>query len=485
MNGTMVRNSVHISAIFAFYLATMMLIPGLVDLYYQNPDWQVFALSSAIVGAIAALLAVATRSGPPVVSTRFTFLLVNMLWVTFAVAATLPFYFSELDISLADAFFEAVSGATASGSTVLSGLDTMPPGILLWRSMLQWIGGLGVIVLGLFILPFLRIGGSSFFKIESSDRYDRPFARFSTYATSVVGIYTALTVLCATLYARAGMSGFDAINHAMTTMASGGFSTHDRSMGFFNNPTIHWIAIVFMLIAALPFTALIVLALRSRFDTFRDNQVIIMMLYTAGLALMLIVQLDVSGTMDFQESFTKASFTVVSIVTTTGYAIDDYMQWNSPFTVALLLLATSLGGCAGSTTGGIKAARWIVLFGVIKRSLENFIYPHAIRTVRSGSISVSDQVQYVTLMFFGTFFALWGIGTVVLAMTGADFITAVSGSLTALSNVGPGLGPEIGPAGNFGGLAESAKWILSFGMLLGRLELFTVLVLLSPAFWRD
>ncbi|MEO0920660.1 MAG: potassium transporter TrkG, partial [Pseudomonadota bacterium] len=294
MNGTMVRNAVHISAIFAFYLATMMLIPGLVDLYYQNPDWQVFALSSAIVGAIAALLAVATRSGPPVVSTRFTFLLVNMLWVTFAVAATLPFYFSELEISLADAFFEAVSGATASGSTVLSGLDTMPPGILLWRSMLQWIGGLGVIVLGLFILPFLRIGGSSFFKIESSDRYDRPFARFSTYATSVLGIYSALTILCAILYARAGMSGFDAINHAMTTMATGGFSTHDRSMGFFNNPTIHWIAIVFMLIAALPFTALIVLALRSRFDTFRDNQVIIMLFYTAGLALLLIVQLDVS-----------------------------------------------------------------------------------------------------------------------------------------------------------------------------------------------
>ncbi|MEL6202029.1 MAG: TrkH family potassium uptake protein [Pseudomonadota bacterium] len=485
MNGTMVRNAVHISAIFAFYLATMMLIPGLVDLYYQNPDWQVFALSSAIVGAIAALLAVATRSGPPVVSTRFTFLLVNMLWVTFAVAATLPFYFSELEISLADAFFEAVSGATASGSTVLSGLDTMPPGILLWRSMLQWIGGLGVIVLGLFILPFLRIGGSSFFKIESSDRYDRPFARFSTYATSVLGIYSALTILCAILYARAGMSGFDAINHAMTTMATGGFSTHDRSMGFFNNPTIHWIAIVFMLIAALPFTALIVLALRSRFDTFRDNQVIIMLLYTAGLALLLIVQLDVSETLDFQESFTKATFTVVSIVTTTGYAVDDYMQWNSSFTVALILLATALGGCAGSTTGGIKAARWIVLYGVIKRSLENFIYPHAIRTVRSGSISIPDQVQYVTLMFFGTFFALWGVGTVMLAMTGADFITAVSGSLTALSNVGPGLGEEIGPAGNFGSLAESAKWILSFGMLLGRLELFTVLVLLSPAFWRD
>ncbi|MEN0000687.1 MAG: TrkH family potassium uptake protein, partial [Pseudomonadota bacterium] len=475
-----------INGILLTTLGLTMLIPAIVDLVFANPDWQVFALSSALVGATSALLAVATRtSGPPVVSTRFTFLLVNMLWLTFSVAAMLPFYFSELDISLADAFFEAVSGATASGSTVLSGLDVMPPGILLWRSMLQWIGGLGVIVLGLFILPFLRIGGSSFFKIESSDRYDRPFARFSTYATSVVGIYAALTILCAVLYAYAGMSGFDAINHAMTTMASGGFSTHDRSMGFFENPTIHWIAIIFMLIAALPFTALIVLALRSRFDTFRDNQVAIMLGYTIGLSLLLVIQLHVSDTIDFNEGFTKAVFSVVSIVTTTGYSVDDYMMWDSTFAIALLLLATSLGGCAGSTTGGIKAARWIVLFGIIKRSLENFIYPHAIRTVRSGAISVPDQVQYVTLMFFGTFFALWGLGTVLLAMTGADFITSVSGSLTALSNVGPGLGPEIGPAGNFGGLAESAKWILSFGMLLGRLELFTVLVLLSPAFWRD
>ncbi|WP_306118302.1 MULTISPECIES: TrkH family potassium uptake protein [unclassified Roseitalea] len=484
MNANMLRSAVHVSAVFAFYLATMMLIPGLVDLYYDNEDWKVFASSAAMIGGLSALVAVATRSGPPVVSTRFTFLVVNMLWLTFSAAAAVPFAFSTLQLSLADAFFEAVSGATATGSTVLTGLDTMPPGILLWRSMLQWIGGLGVIVLGLFILPFLKIGGSTFFKIESSDRYDRPFARFSTYAYSVVGIYASLTVLCAILYAWSGMSGFDAINHAMTTLASGGFSTHDRSFAYFTNPWTHWIAIVFMLIAALPFTALILLALRARFDAFRDNQVLVFLCYTLFLAVLLSMQLDLSDTIAFREGFTSAVFTVVAIVTTTGYAVDNYMQWNA-FTVALILVATVLGGCAGSTTGGIKTTRWIILYGVIKRSLETFIYPHAIRTVRSGSLSIPDQTQYVTMMYFGTFFLLAGIITVLVAMTGADLVTAVSGSLTALSNVGPGLGPVIGPVGNFGPLEESAKWILAFGMLLGRLELFTVLVLLSPAFWRD
>jgi len=484
MNANMLRSAMHVSAIFAFYLATMMLIPGLVDLYYGNEDWKVFASSAAMIGGLSALIAVATRAGPPVVSTRFTFLVVNMLWLTFCAAASVPFMFATIEMSLADAVFEGVSGATTTGSTVLSGLDTMPPGILLWRSMLQWIGGLGVIVLGLFILPFLKIGGASFFRIESSDRYDRPFARFSTYAYSVVGIYAALTVLCAALYAWSGMSAFDAVNHAMTTLASGGFSTHDRSFGFFASPWTHWIAIVFMIIAALPFTALILLALRARFDAFRDNQVLVFLGYTLFLAILLSMQLDLSETIEFREGFTKAVFSVVSIVTTTGYAVDNYMEWNS-FTVALILVATVLGGCAGSTSGGIKATRWIILFGVIKRSLETFIYPHAIRTVRSGSVSVPDQQQYVTMMYFGTFFMLVGIGTVLVALTGVDLVTAFSGALTALSNVGPGLGEVIGPAGNFGALDDSAKWILSFGMLLGRLELFTMLVLLSPAFWRD
>lgn len=483
MNGSIFRSAIHVCAIMAFYLATIMLIPGLVDLYYGNPDWKVFATSSALIGGLSALVAVATRSGPPVVSTRFTFLLVNLLWITFSVAATVPFLLASQQLSLADAFFEAVSSVTSTGSTVLSGLDVMPPGILLWRSMLQWLGGLGVIVLAVFILPFLRLGGSNFFRIESSDRYDRPFARFSTYGYAIFAMYTAMTVLCAILYAVGGMSGFDAINHAMTTLATGGLSTHDRSFAFFND-TLHWIAIVFMIIGALPFPVIIVLALRNRFDVLDDGQVFAFLGYTLFLTLILALHLRVTGVFEGPEAFSHALFNVTSIITTTGYSNDDYMQWGN-FTIAVFLFATALGGCAGSTSGGIKAYRWLIMFGVIRHALERFIYPDIVHPVRTGKVTIPERMQFVTLMFVATFLLLWFAGTLILAATGEDLITAFSGSLTALANVGPGLGDKIGPSGNFASLTDTAKFVLAAGMLLGRLELFTMLILLSPAFWRD
>lgn len=482
MNANMLRSAIHVSAIFAFYLATMMLFPGLVDLYYGNDDWRVFAASAAFIGGFSAMVAIATRAGPPVVSTRFTFLVVNMLWLTFSAVAAVPLYFSTLEISLADAVFEAVSGVTATGATVLTGLDTMPPGILLWRSMLQWFGGLGVIVLGLFILPFLKIGGSSLFRIESSDKYERPFARFSTYAYSIVAIYASLTLLCAVLYATFGMSSFDAVNHAMTTLATGGYSTHDRSFAFFND-SLHNVAIVFMLIGAMPFAAIILLALRGRFDSFRDNQVFVFLGYSLILSGILAIQMVHAGIFPPDEAIEHALFNVVSIITTTGYSNDDYSQWGH-FTGAIILVATLLGGCTGSTSGGVKASRWIILFGIIKRSLESFIYPNAVHPVRSGAVSVEERIQFVTMMYVCTFLLLLGVGTIAVAATGVDLLTGFSGTLTALSNVGPGLGHIIGPSGTFGPLPDAAKWMLSVAMLLGRLELFTVLVLLSPAFWR-
>lgn len=484
MNGNMVRSAINICAILGFYLATAMLIPGLVDLYYENADWVVFASSAAGIGGFSALLAVATRSPePPVVSTRFTFLLVNLLWLTFCLCATVPLYFAGLELSFADAFFEAVSAATATGSTVLTGLDVMPPGILLWRSMLQWFGGLGVIVLAIFILPFLRIGGSSFFRIESSDRYDRPFARFSTYGYTIFGVYSALTILCAVCYDIAGMSGFDAINHAMTTLATGGLSTHDRSFGFFNQ-NVHIVAIIFMLIGAMPFPVIILLALRGRFEAFKDWQVFVFLSYTFILAALLSIELRALGVFSGSDALVHALFNVTSIITTTGYSTDNYMLWGN-FTVAAFLFATALGGCSGSTSGGIKAHRWIILWGIIKRALENFIYPNAIRPVRTGSVPIDERIQYVTLMYFATFLLLWFIGTLLIAATGEDLVTAFSSSITALSNVGPGLGDKVGPAGNFSGLSDMAKYVMAAGMLLGRLELFTMLVLLSPAFWRQ
>ncbi|TCD12315.1 TrkH family potassium uptake protein [Oricola cellulosilytica] len=484
MKGRNLHAAIHVSAVFAIWLAALMLIPALTDLYYGNPDWLVFAISALLVAVLGILTAVATRDFRPTYSVRFAFLLVNILWLTFAVAGALPFIESSQKMTVADAFFESMSGITTTGSTVMTGLDGLPPGLLLWRSILQWVGGLGVIVLGLFILPYLKIGGSSVFKLESSDRYTRPFSRLSTFATSLLGIYVASTLVCAVLYAMTGMSIFDSINHAMTTVSTGGFSTHDTSFEYFTNPLTHWVAIVFMLIGGIPFTALIVLMLRGRFDTFRDNQVLVMLAYAGALSLAVAVYLELSKTEDIVPAITHSTFNIVSLVTTTGYASANYLQWGS-FAIAIAFMATFLGGCSGSTAGGIKAYRWIALYGVLRRAIDRFIYPHAVASVHSGKDKVSEETLDTVLLFFAAYMLLWALLTVALTLTGIDFLTAISGALTALSNVGPGLGDVIGPTGNFDSLPDSAKWILSFAMLVGRLEIFTVLVLLSPTFWQE
>jgi len=484
MKGRNLRAAMHVSAVFATWLAVLMLVPALADLYYGNPDWIVFAISSAVIAALAIIVAAATRGIRPAYSTRFAFLMVNLLWLTFAVAGAVPFIESSLQMTVADAFFESMSGITTTGSTVITGLDHLPPGLLLWRSILQWVGGLGVIVLGMFILPYLKIGGSSVFKLESSDRYDRPFSRLTTFARSIVAIYVTSTLVCAVLYAMTGMTPFDAVNHAMTTVSTGGYSTHDASFGYFDNLATHWVAIVFMLIGATPFTALVVLMLKGRLDTFRDNQVVVMLAYALGLSALVAIYLDLTHAEELSVGIEHAVFNIVSLITTTGYANYDYLQWG-PFAIAIVFMATFLGGCSGSTAGGVKAYRWIALYGIMRRALDRFIYPHSVASVHSGRGTVSEETLDVVLLFFTAFILLWSLLTVALTLTGVDFLTAMSGILTALANVGPGLGPIIGPAGNFDPLPDTAKWILSFAMLLGRLEIFTVLVLLSPAFWRE
>jgi trk system potassium uptake protein len=484
MKGRNLRAAIHVSAVFATWLAVLMLVPALADLYYGNPDWIVFTVSSAVIAALSIIIAAATHGIRPAYSTRFAFLQVNLLWLTFAAAGAVPFVKSSLHMSVADAFFESMSGITTTGSTVISGLDGLPPGLLLWRSILQWVGGLGVIVLGMFILPYLKIGGTSVFRLESSDRYDRPFSRLTTFMRSIVAIYVISTFVCAVLYAMTSMTPFDAVNHAMTTLSTGGYSTHDASFAYFDNLSTQWVAIVFMLIGATPFTALIVLMLKGRFDAFYDNQVIVMLAYSLGLATLVAAYLDITHAETLELGLEHAVFNIVSLVTTTGYANTDYLQWG-PFGIAIVFMATFLGGCSGSTGGGVKAYRWIALYGIMRRALDRFIYPNAVASVRSGRDTVAEETLDVVILFFTAFILIWSLLTVALTLTGTDLITSMSGILTALANVGPGIGPIIGPTGNFAPLPDSAKWILSFAMLLGRLEIFTVLVLLSPAFWRE
>ncbi|MDN2565981.1 TrkH family potassium uptake protein [Aquibium sp. A9E412] len=484
MQYSAVRAAIHIAAVCAIYLAIGMLIPAAVDLYYGNDDWKVFAFSAFFTGGFALAVTLATRGNQPAdISSRFGFLVVNLLWLTTCIAGAVPLIASSLELSLADAVFEAVSGVTATGATVVTGLDGLPPGLLLWRSILQWIGGLGVIALGLFVLPFLNVGGVSYFKIESSDIEDRPFERFSTFAMSLVSIYAALTLACAISYAAAGMTPFDALNHALTTIATAGFSTHDASLGYYaDNWAVLWVGTVFMFAGALPFSILVLFAVRGRFDALRDPQIRVFAGYVVVFVLAVAVYMHLHTGLPFAETLTHSAFNFVSIITTTGYASDDYSAWG-PFAVAAAFVAMFLGGCSGSTTGGIKAYRFLILFELLANGLRRFVFPSTVQTVRYGDRPVDDDLQRAVVLFMSAFLVIWALLILMLAATGLDLVTAVSGALSALTNVGPGLGPVIGPAGSFAPLPETAKWILSVAMLMGRLELLAVLVIFTPVFW--
>ncbi|RLQ89470.1 TrkH family potassium uptake protein [Notoacmeibacter ruber] len=461
-----------------------MLIPAAVDLYVGNPDWQIFALSAFCVAGLALCTILATQAPPPPPSSRLAFLVVNALWLTLSLVGALPLYMSSLDISFVEALFEGVAGATTTGSTVLIGLDDMPPGLLLWRSILQWMGGVGVIALGVFILPYLNIGGFSFFRIESSDIEDRPFARFSTFSISILLIYTALTALCAFFYVMGGMTAFDAINHSMTTLATAGFSTHDASFGHFaSQPHLLWTAIVFMLIGGLPFTVLVLFAFRGQTEAARDPQIKLFLGLVATAAIAATIWLVVYQDWPFFQALTHAAFNVVSIITTTGYASDDYTSWG-PFAVVLFFGASWFGGCSGSTSGGTKAYRFLILWQLLRTGLQRLLFPKIVTPIRYGGRLVTPEMQAAVMLFVSISLCLWIVLAIALSAMGLDLVTALSGSLSALMNVGPAFGPIIGPSGNFQPLNDGALLVLIFGMLLGRLEILTVLVLFTPLFWR-
>lgn len=460
-----------------------MLIPAAVDLYYGHADWQVFIFCAMTTGGLALIVAAATRSRSPIQSTRFTFLLVAGLWVTLGMVGSIPFYMSSLDLDLADSVFEAVSMITTTGSTVMVGLDDTPPGILVWRSLLQWIGGLGVIALGLFLLPFLNVGGFSYFQIESSDIEERPFERFSTFIIALIGIYVALTALCAISYAAAGMSTFDALNHSMATLATGGGGTRDASFGDYGNGVL-WVGTFFMLVGALPFSILILFVARGRLDALRDPQIRVFLGYVAFFILSVAIYRRVTTDVPFDAALVQAAFNFTSVITTTGFVSEDYSQWGT-YVIAAAFFATFVGGCSGSTTGGIKAYRLYILAKMLANGLRQLIHPHVVRSIRYGTRTVGPDMQRSVTLYLTGFFLSWVVATMLLALGGLDLVTATTASLTALTNVGPGLGEIVGPVGNFSTLGDHAKWILSFMMLLGRLEIVAVLVLLMPSFWRN
>ncbi len=469
---------------FLVLLAALMLVPALVDAAAGSPDWLTFLASALLTLFVGVSLTFAAwREEEITLHRRQAFLFTSVVWLAAAAFGALPFSFAELKLSYTDGFFEAMSGITTTGSTVIVGLDHAPPGILLWRALLQWLGGIGFIAIGIAVLPALRIGGMQLFQTESSDRSEKILPRVAQLAGGILSAYTGLTALCAVAYGFAGMSAFDAVTHAMTTLSTGGYANYDVSFAHFASPAIEWIAVVFMTAGGLPFVLYVRFLHGNTGALWRDTQV------RWFLATLLVASLAVAGWVHVTlglspgEALRAAAFNVVSVVTTTGYASADYNTWGTFAAVAFLFL-TFAGGCTGSTSGGIKQFRYIVLYEQAVVQLRRLMQPSGVFLPRFNDRPISETVAVAVLAFFFLFALCTVALTAALALCGLDLVTSLTGAATALNNVGPGLGPVIGPVGNFAPLPDAAKWLLAFGMLLGRLELFTLLVLLLPSFWR-
>jgi trk system potassium uptake protein TrkH len=483
-----VRPALNLRAIFyivgAFQLGlgVAMLVPAAVDAAGSDPDWVVFLASALVAGFIGAMLVFANRGQQIRLNIREAFLLTTLTWVTIAAVAALPLIFSRTGLSYTDAYFEVVSGLTTTGSTVITDLDRQPLGILLWRAMLQGMGGAGIIVMALAVLPFLRVGGMNLFRTESSDRSEKVMPRPAQVATGTFVVYVVLIVLCALAYYAAGMSAFDAITHAMPTLATGGFANYDNSFAHFQSPTIEWLAIAFMILGSMPLVVFIRLS-RGDFRALRNSQIRVLVAFVAAVSLAMAAWHSATNDVPFSTALRDAAFSVTTVVSTTGFATADYSAWGG-FAVAVFFLLMLVGGCNGSTTGGIKIFRFQVMWVILKSQLNRLVYPSGVFPERYDDKPLPPDIPRAVLSFVFVYLISIAIFSLILLGLGLDLVTSVSTAASAVGNVGPGLGPVVGPAGNFSSLPDAAKWVLSLAMLLGRLELFTVLVLLMPSFWR-
>jgi trk/ktr system potassium uptake protein len=464
-------------------LGGIMLIPALVDLDVADPDWRSFIAAGITTVFFGGSLVLATRGDEFRLDLSQGFLLTTLAWLAVVSAGALPFMFGEPKLSFTNAFFESMSGFTTTGSTVIVGLDRLPPGILLWRSLTNWIGGLGIVVMAIIMLPFLRVGGMQLFRTESSERSDKIFPRAVEMGRWISSTYLLLTLLCTIALKLAGMSWFDASNHAMATLATGGFSTKDASIGFYHSPTIEWVEVLFMTSGALPLTFYVRAALQGPRSMLEDAQVWVFLavLGTAILAMTVWVWLHV-GT-PASEALRMAAFNVTSVVTDTGFTSADFSQWGS-FAIGAFFLFYFIGGCAGSTAGSIKIFRWRIIFSSVRSQFHSMRRPHEVMAATYSGRRLTPELMASVVNFFFLYILTFAVLSTAMMLFGVDFLSSVSGVAQAMANAGPGLGPIIGPAGNFAALPDPAKWIVSFAMLLGRLELFTMLVLLTPSFWR-
>ena len=462
-------------------LGFAMIIPVVAQLIYQEFDSS-FISSGIITVVFGVLFFLSNLDHDKKLNLTQAFLLTALSWLSIAIFGSLPFIFSNLNLSITDSFFESMSGITTTGSTIIQDLEIAPKSILLWRAILQWLGGIGIIVMAITLMPIMNVGGMQLFKISSNDTAEKILPKSKQISIRLIIIYSILTFICAFFYKLFGMNFFDSLTHSMTTIATGGFSNYNQSIGYFDSFLIEITSMIFIILGSIPFIAYIKFLNGDKKIFFSDTQVVAFLKVTFFSIIALSIYLFFSK--GFQnESLRSVSFNVISILTGTGYVTKNFDQWGN-FPLIFFLILMFIGGCAGSTACGIKIFRVQLLYRFLLNQLKKIIYPRGVFVIKYDKNIIDDKFMSSVISFIFLYVIIFFSLTAILSLTGLDFVTSISGAATSISNVGPGLGDTIGPNGNFSSLENSSKWVLSLGMILGRLELFAILVLFIPSFWR-
>ncbi len=470
--------------ILLIVLGTSMLAPYMMQIVFKEGSHS-FISASFVTIFVGILFVLANLEKEFKLNLRQTFLFSSLAWIMVAIFGSLPFVLSNQNFSVSEAFFESMSGITTTGATIISDLDNSPKSILLWRAIMQWLGGIGIVVMAITILPLLKVGGMQLFKMEGPDSTEKILPRTIEVAAIIISTYIILTFLCGIFYWFFGMTIFDSVSHAMTTIATGGFSTHNDSIGYFKNSNIEIVASIFIILGSIPFISYLKFAQGNKRVFFQDVQIKgLIYLLAVSIIIMFIYLVFINYESSLFDKIRISSFNVISILSGTGYVTDDFGLWGK-FSLIFFLLLMFIGGCAGSTACGIKIFRLQMLLIFLKNQIKKLISPNNVIIAKYNNQKISDDFIKSVIIFIFTFLFIFMIIAMLLSISGLDFITSVSGAASAISNVGPGLGEMIGPNGNYKDIPDLSKWILSAGMLLGRLELFAVLVLFFPSFWRN
>ena len=461
-----------------------LFIPLIAEIIYESESRQSYAVPILLYLIVGGSLVITNKNVDLKISLKEAFIITVLSWLLMTFLCAVPFLYTEVNLGIVDALFESMSGVTTTGATTLSNLESLPKGILIWRAFLQWLGGIGIVVIALFILPFLRIGGMQLFHLEGDDPYDKSLPKISSVIKKIFVIYTTLTVVLIFLYYICGMRPFDAISHSFTTISTGGFSTYDSSFAFFNNDKILLVAIIFMILGSLPFLVIIQTSKKNLLAIFKDHQVrvFILILFIAIVLIFYFANSFIDG--NYLNKIVAVSFNTISIISGTGYVSENFENWGN-YASVLFLILMFIGGCAGSTTGGLKIFRFQILFKYINLHFKKMLKPHSIIASRFNGRKINESTYESVMSFFFLYILTFFTSALLLSFSGLDFLTCISAAASTISNVGPGLGPIIGPDGNYGTLDSYSKIILIATMFLGRLELLTILVILLPSFWKD